>query len=107
MALDVSSVVRFDEARNPNAIPADDQILAFDIAATLNRHYPGHRFGVNVDSRTGIATIAHELDILDGNGMGYVIKLDTLKSDPGRRTAIMAGGEILERRNIARGAKRD
>ena len=110
MALDLmrGPTVRFDEARDVESIPADDEILAHDIARTLNRHYPGHRFGVNVDCRTGLCTIAHETDILEGNNMAYVLKLDTLKSDPMRHSAMIAGGEILERKGISRGAfKRD
>ena len=106
MALDVNrNFIAFDEARH-EAIPLDDQKTAFEISATLNRHYPGHKFGVNVDSRSGIATIAHEADILAGNGMGYVLHLSKLNSDPTYDAAMRAGGEILERKGIARGVRR-
>lgn len=73
--------------------------MAQKIGLVLEQHYPGHFFYVEVDARTGVAKINIP------NVMGsyyYIVHLSTLKSDPGMRSIIKAGGEILERYNMPR-----
>lgn len=80
---------------------ANDMILAKEIADTLNTHYPGHLWGVNVDGRGGVANI-HNL-LLSGQ-MGYVLKLvNIFSASDFKRDVVRAGGEILERFRLARG----
>ena len=38
-------------------LPANDLIMAKDMADTLNTHYPGHLWAVNVDGKQGMADI--------------------------------------------------
>lgn len=80
---------------------ANDMILAKEIADTLNSHYPGHLWGVNVQGEQGVADI---FDLMVSGEMGYRIKLVNMYSASQlKRNVIQAGGEILERFRLARG----
>lgn len=69
--------------------------LAKQIAAVLDKHYPGHMWAVNVDSAGGIATVKNLR--LSGN-WGFVLKLvDTYSGSEFARRVMLAGGELLER----------
>jgi hypothetical protein len=78
---------------------ARDMVAAKRIGEVLEKHYPGHYMRVEVDSEGGIARVIHPL--LPPSWC-YVIHLADLKSDPGMRTVMRAGGELLERFNIPR-----
>lgn len=80
------------------AADADVQ-LAFVIGETLTRHYPGHPWFVEVDSNGGLASIS--IPAITGR-FAYVLKLRLLGSDPGLKSVVRAGGEILERWRIPR-----
>ena len=78
-----------------------DMTTAKDYADALNTAYPGHLWAVNVQGDQGIVTI-HNL-MLSGK-YGYLLHLNKRYSaSEARKTAVMAGGEILERFKVARG----
>jgi hypothetical protein len=78
---------------------ANDMILAKEIADTLNTHYPGHLWAINVDG--GVANI-HDL-MLSGQ-WGYRLLLTNMYSASElKKDTIRAGGEILERFRLSRG----
>jgi hypothetical protein len=81
---------------------ANDMIMAKEIADTLNTHYPGHLWAVSVDGSNGVANI-HDL-MLNGQ-WGYVLKLvNIFSASDFKKDVIRAGGEILERFRMSRGA---
>jgi len=81
-----------------------DMELAQRMSEVLQRHYPGHSWGVNVDGLAGIATVKNFR--LSGN-WGFVLKLDqTFSSSEYDRRVVMAAGELLERYNLSRGGFR-
>lgn len=78
-----------------------DLTCSKDIGEALFNAYPGHSWGVRVQSHQGIATI-HNLSL--SGEWGFVLHLDkAFSASELRRKAIMAGGEILERFKVARG----
>ncbi len=83
-------------------IPANDLILAKDMADTLNRHYPGHLWAVNVDGKQGMADIRN----LGLSGTwGYRLRLvANYSASEFLKRVVSAGGEILERFRLRRGA---
>jgi hypothetical protein len=88
-----------------HAAEPQDMELASRMAAVLDNHYPGHAWAVHVDSEQGVANI---FNWAVSFRYGYRLKLKDLLA-PGKETAnlrpvIMAGGEILERANMVRGA---
>lgn len=78
--------------------------LAKNVADTLHKHYPGHLWGVNVDERGGIVTV-HNLSL--SGRWGFVLKIRDLVLADDLRKVMQAGGEILERYRLRRGARRD
>jgi len=77
-----------------------DEMLARDAAETLNKHYPGHLWAVNVNSdpKGGIMVIKN-FAISSTFGM----TLHLAKLDPTLKKVVMAGGELLERAKMLRG----
>lgn len=81
----------------------NDMNMAKDIAETLFKHYPGYMWAVNVTS--GVAVIK----CLNVSSLyGFILKYKEIKDDAGFRAkeVVRAGGEILERANMARGERR-
>jgi hypothetical protein len=75
--------------------------LAKRMSEVLQRHYPDHSWGVNVDGAGGIATIKNFR--LSGN-WGFLLKLvDTYSSSEYDKQVVMGAGELLERYNLSRG----
>jgi hypothetical protein len=85
--------------------PEVDRWAAFDLAGArdmwrvLESHYPGHPWETEIDSRGRMAYVS--IPSITGRWK-YRIHLSALKSDPGLRIVIKAGGEILERWGIPR-----
>ena len=77
-----------------------DYDIAKRIAETLNKHYPGHLWGVTANHETGVATV---LNLRLSGRWGFIIKLSEILDDPHLKKVITAGGEILERYRISRG----
>jgi len=76
--------------------------LAKNVAETLNKHYPGHLWGVNVNEAGGIVTV-YNLS-LSGN-WGFVLHIKDLAIADDMKKVMRAGGEILERYRLRRGAQ--
>lgn len=85
---------------NPHGdFDAANERLCRVIGEKLAQHYPGHPWAVFAEIEHGIAKIA-----LQGfTQWPYVIKISTLKADPGLRIVVKAGGELLERLKMPRG----
>lgn len=81
-----------------------DVALARQIGEVIDRTYPGHYFRVDVDSKGGVVQIRHPLM---PPHLFFVIKLNTLASDPGFITVKRAAGELLERVNQRRGRRHE
>lgn len=77
-----------------------DLALTNKIAETLERHYPSHPWMVKVSHAQGVAMI--KLPILMKRNEESVLHIDRLACDPGLRSVVRAGGEILERHNVPR-----
>lgn len=87
-----------DGSHDPHA--ASDLAITKRIAAVLETHYPSHPWMVRVDGAQGIAMIS--LPIIMKRNQSFVLHLDRLAVDPGMKSVIRAGGEILERYNVPR-----
>lgn len=79
---------------------AADIALARRVSEMLQLHYDGHFWAVHASHKQGVVFIT--IPLLLGNWK-YLIKIANLKSDPGMRSVVKAGGEILERFRIPRG----
>jgi len=84
----------------PDPHVGHDLALTKRIAETLERHYPQHPWFVEVSHAQGVAYIS--LPIIMRRNQRFVLHTDRLKSDPGLRAVVRAGGEILERHNVPR-----
>lgn len=83
-----------------HAVELSDVDLARRCTEKLNAAYPGHLWGVHVDSESGLVAIK----AFNVSGLyGYRLKIERLHDDPNLRAAVTAGGEILERCGHARG----
>lgn len=83
-----------------SANDARDMALAKRIGETLERHYPGHPWMVEVNHDQGVVYLS--IPIVMPRNRKWVIHIDRLHADPGLRTVVMAGGEIMERYDIQR-----
>lgn len=82
-----------------------DVLTARTMAEYLHQAYPGHLWAVSCDTRTGFADVRNLA--LSGN-WGFRIRLSGIYSASGfRKDVLKAGGEILERYRLARGAYDD
>jgi len=82
-----------------------DRLLASTIGEILHKHYPGHLWAIYVNSEpTGGVVNIFNLRI--SHKYGYVLHLTDLypMDDIFKKKILMAGGEILERANMVRGA---
>lgn len=85
-----------------NTEEAQDMTMAKDIAETLFAHYPGYMWGVNV--RGGVAVIK----CLNVSSLyGFILKYKDISHDANfrKKEVLRAGGEILERAKMKRGAR--
>lgn len=77
---------------------AANERLAKKVGHKLSQTYPGHPWGVSAEIEHGIVRVC-----LQGFAQWpYVIHIATLKSDPGMRCVVEAGGHILERLRMPR-----
>ncbi len=83
---------------NPD-IEGADETMAKNMAEALHKHYPGQLWAVTCSGKTGVATIRN---LALSAHWGYVIKLKNLKYDHDGKLVMRAGGEILERFQVAR-----
>ncbi len=81
---------------------ARELILAKQMGDRLHTAYPGHLWAVTVSEKQGIATIR---DLYLSGIWGYVLKLsDHYTASDWDQQVMHAGGEILERYRVRRGA---
>ena len=72
------------------------------MAEALHAAYPGHLWGVTCEGEKGIATVRNLA--LAGN-WGFVLKLaDIYSASDWKKVVVRAGGELLERFRLRRGA---
>lgn len=81
---------------NPNALElsAATSALMKDIIYRLTQTYIGFRWAIQPDERGRVFNIFC-LDF--SSRYGYVIRFEDVQSDPARKEAVRAGGEILAR----------
>lgn len=96
------NIRRSDEVNEDDPHLQADLALTKTIADKLQRHYPGHPWLVEVTHAQGIATITIPLFTGRSGTTKYVLHISKLKTDPGLRSVVRAGGEILERLAIPR-----
>lgn len=81
--------------------PQADISLALELSALLDKHYPGYQWMVHVNSHGGVIDIQNPPLL---GAYGYrIVKPWNYAYDELRHKVVMAGGEMLERANIARG----
>lgn len=85
-------------------IEAANKTIAKEVAECLNTHYPNHAWMVNANVETGIVEVRNLR--LSGQ-WGFILHMDKLATDPSMKLVIRAGGELLERYNVARSALTD
>lgn len=81
-----------------------DLNLAKTISETLERHYPGWAWQVNVNSEGGVVNVINGV-LNDGRpaNYGYVLHIANLNNYKDVcHKAVMVGGELLERYNMPR-----
>ena len=87
-----------DIANDPHA--RADLALTYQIAEKLEQHYPAHPWRVAVSHAQGVAMI--KLPILMRADQQYVLHIEALKTDPGLKLVVRAGGDLLERHKMPR-----
>lgn len=83
----------------PKNLSACDEVLAKNVADTLNKHYPGHLWAVRIEN-----SVVHVFNLALSGRWGFV--LHKAKIDPEMKVVMRAGGEILERYRVSRGRMR-
>ena len=89
---------------------ACDTALAAEITDKLAKWYPGHLWGVLFNEDGGTVSIVCESvqhPLLTNRLYAYVLHLKTIYSDVDRKCVMRAGGEILERARLDRGAAKE
>lgn len=83
---------------------AHDMSVAKEIAETLNEAYPGWMWAVNV---TGGVAIVKNMNL--SSLWGFVLKYKDIMGDFAcrKKQVIQAGGELLERCHLPRGARQE
>lgn len=90
-----------DLTSNPD-IAANEMVIAREMADTLHTAYPGHLWAVNVDRANGVA---HVRNLALSGKWGFVLRLPEMYSASEMGAQVKrAGGEILERYRMRRGA---
>ena len=83
-------------------VAAHDLAIARDMAEVLHAIYPDHAWAVTCECDKGIATVRNLA--LAGN-WGFVLKLaDLYSASSWKKMVVRAGGELLERFMLRRGA---
>ncbi len=87
------------EVDEADPFKAADLFLTGQVADVLQRHYPGHAWLIEVSHAQGVVMLS--IPLFMGRNK-FVLHMTNLKSDPGLRRVVRAGGEILERYRIPR-----
>lgn len=79
---------------------ANDLVTIKNVLSVLSRHYPDHPWAVRIDG--GILEVKNQ----GAHGtLGFAVPLTALQTDYSKKI-VMAGGELLERFRLRRGAAR-
>lgn len=84
-----------------------DQDICVAVGETLDQHYPGHpwRIGCDLDAGSIVIELGYPAPSVPGQAtFGYLLHPQTLMGPNGQRRVMQAGGELLERYRLARGA---
>lgn len=82
-----------------------EALINMRVAATLERHYPGHTWYVSFKETAGVIYIKHPSI---SRHSGYAINIvNCTKARDLDRAVMRAGGEILERASVKRGLADD
>lgn len=108
----VDGLVRGDgEVTTPTltAKTMTDADLCQAIGEDLTEHYPGHPWAVGVDLESGSVTIrlGYPYPGMPATSFGYLLHPATVVGPGGQHRVMQAGGELLERYQLARGAATD
>lgn len=82
-------------------IEAMDKTLAMRISSLLSKHYPGHMWAVFVSSEQGVVDIKN---LYIAHFYGFRLMLKDVQSEQSLKSCVWAGGEMLERAGMPRGA---
>lgn len=87
------------------ASAAADIALCADVARTLEKFYPNHMWLVGADSFAGRVTVdlPYEKPVALKN-YGYLLHLSSIQAAGAEAKVMRAGGELLERFGLTRGA---
>ena len=105
-----------EEARGP--LYEADIAICKQVADDLGKHYPGHPWAIGADHEAGVLWIhlaypdnrMTAADVMSGPSFGipgYLLHIKSLKSKYDWGKVMRAGGELLERYDIARGRMRE
>lgn len=83
-------------------IDSQDVVIAASAIDKLRTNYPQWPWSVHVNSEAGVMNV---FNLAVSQRYGYVLFLDQLDVD--MKCVMRAGGEILERANLARRARRE
>lgn len=87
-----------DDGNEPDPYHAQNASLAKRMWEVLQLHYPGQPITTGANHAQGIAMLYFPIF----TRWPYIVKLNTLKADPGMKTIVRAAGEILERYRVPR-----
>lgn len=73
------------------------------IAEKLHEHYPGHLWAVRANSAK-LGGVVEIKNMAITNVEGYLLLLSEVYADPSMKCIVRAGGELLERAGLKRGA---
>lgn len=79
----------------------NDFVMSKRIAEKLHEHYPGHLWACRANTQGGVVEIKN---LAVTNVKGYLLLLSEVYADPALKCIIEAGGEMLERAGLKRGA---
>lgn len=83
-----------------------DQDLCIAIGEDLMQHYPGHpwRVGCDLDAGSIVIELAYDYPGMPNATLGYRLHPQTMMGPGAHHRVMQAGGEMLERFDLARGA---
>lgn len=95
--------------RTEDGISAADMGMAKQVFDVLHRHYPEHPWGVNANVAGGIVSInlMYPDHLANRRSWGYALRIAEFSTDPMLRAVVTAGGEMLERWDLARARRKD
>lgn len=81
-----------------------DLIACEKAMRVLQQHYPDHPWLIGADQFAGMihCRLLYNGQGVSNNGYGFMLRLSTIESADGERRLMQAGGECLERFNLAR-----